>query len=112
MKYAEAQSRLAAHRKEIATIREQMRKLQLETEPQAVVDYTFQTLNGPVRLKDLFGDKNDLIVIHNMGASCRYCTLRADGSLRGRHGLPLAGRRLAPRRVRLPPRRRSGRESL
>lgn len=79
MKYAEAQSRLAAHRKEIAAIREQMRKVQLETEPEEVADYTFQTTNGPVRLEQLFGDKNDLIVIHNMGASCRYCTLWADG---------------------------------
>ena len=28
---------------------------------------------------DLFGDRNDLIVIHNMGKSCVYCTLWADG---------------------------------
>ena len=34
--------------------------------------------NREVRLNDLFGDKNDLIVIHNMGKGCRYCTLWAD----------------------------------
>ncbi|MBK9248868.1 MAG: DUF899 family protein [Ignavibacteria bacterium] len=32
-----------------------------------------------VSLLDMFGDKNDLIVIHNMGKGCNYCTLWADG---------------------------------
>jgi predicted dithiol-disulfide oxidoreductase (DUF899 family) len=32
----------------------------------------------PLGLGDLFGDKEDLIIIHNMGRSCRYCTLWAD----------------------------------
>jgi predicted dithiol-disulfide oxidoreductase (DUF899 family) len=27
----------------------------------------------------MFGDKKDLIVIHNMGKSCGYCTMWADG---------------------------------
>src|SRR5688572_9689254 len=35
--------------------------------------------NLTIGLGDLFGDKKDLIVIHNMGKSCRYCTLWADG---------------------------------
>ena len=46
-----------------------------------VVDktYTFSSLSGAVEFADLFGDKNDLIVVHNMGRGCRYCTLWADG---------------------------------
>jgi predicted dithiol-disulfide oxidoreductase (DUF899 family) len=32
-----------------------------------------------VRLSELFGTKDDLIVVHNMGASCAYCTTWADG---------------------------------
>jgi predicted dithiol-disulfide oxidoreductase (DUF899 family) len=32
-----------------------------------------------VRLSELFRGKKDLIVIHNMGRSCRYCTMWADG---------------------------------
>ncbi len=44
-----------------------------------VPDYTFSTLDGDVTLLDLFGDKNQLLVIHNMGQGCRYCTLWADG---------------------------------
>ncbi len=44
-----------------------------------VEDYRFQTSAGERRLSDLFGDKDDLIVVHNMGKQCSYCTLWADG---------------------------------
>ncbi len=33
----------------------------------------------PVRLSELFGKKNELIVVHNMGAQCVMCTMWADG---------------------------------
>lgn len=33
----------------------------------------------PVRLSELFGEKDDLIVVHNMGKHCAYCTTWADG---------------------------------
>ncbi|MGI9452208.1 MAG: DUF899 family protein [Geminicoccaceae bacterium] len=45
----------------------------------AVEDYTFRTLDGEVRLSSLFGERERLLVIHNMGQGCRYCTLWADG---------------------------------
>ena len=32
-----------------------------------------------VSLDELFGDRSDLLVIHNMGRHCRWCTLWADG---------------------------------
>ncbi|MFN0130990.1 MAG: DUF899 family protein [Phycisphaerales bacterium] len=35
--------------------------------------------SSPVRLSELFRGKPDLILIHNMGRKCRYCTLWADG---------------------------------
>ena len=44
-----------------------------------VPDYTFQTQDGEATLRDLFGDRDQLLVIHNMGEGCRYCTLWADG---------------------------------
>lgn len=44
-----------------------------------VQDYDLHTLEGSVSLKELFGEKRDLIVIHNMGKACVYCTLWADG---------------------------------
>jgi predicted dithiol-disulfide oxidoreductase (DUF899 family) len=44
-----------------------------------VEDHVLTGWNGPVRLSDLFGDKPDLIVIHNMGIGCASCTMWADG---------------------------------
>ena len=44
-----------------------------------VQNYTFSTLNGEVTLLDLFGEHDRMLVIHNMGQGCRYCTLWADG---------------------------------
>ncbi len=44
-----------------------------------VEDYTFRTLDGEVRLSSLFGGRERLLMIHNMGQGCRYCTLWADG---------------------------------
>ncbi len=44
-----------------------------------VTNYSFQTLAGETTLRDLFGDRDRLLVIHNMGQGCRYCTLWADG---------------------------------
>lgn len=44
-----------------------------------VHNYTFNTLDGEVPLLDLFADHKRLLLIHNMGQGCRYCTLWADG---------------------------------
>lgn len=44
-----------------------------------IPNYVFQTQNGDATLLELFGDHDKLLVIHNMGQGCRYCTLWADG---------------------------------
>ncbi|WP_375749173.1 DUF899 family protein [Vibrio sp. HN007] len=44
-----------------------------------VQNYNFKTLNGDVSLLGLFDNRDKLLVIHNMGQGCRYCTLWADG---------------------------------
>ena len=44
-----------------------------------VGNYTFSTWDGDVTLLDLFGESDRLLLIHNMGQGCRYCTLWADG---------------------------------
>ena len=44
-----------------------------------VPNYIFQTLDGEVTLLELFGGRDKLLMIHNMGQACRYCTLWADG---------------------------------
>jgi len=79
MKYREGTRRLAAYRQRIAALRDKMRAVQRRIEPEVVEDYTFATARGPKRLSQLFGEKRDLFVIHNMGSSCPYCTLWADG---------------------------------
>ncbi len=42
-------------------------------------DYQFADGNGGVALSALFGGKDELVLVHNMGASCPYCTMWADG---------------------------------
>jgi predicted dithiol-disulfide oxidoreductase (DUF899 family) len=44
-----------------------------------IPNYSFQTQNGDTTLLELFGDRDKLLLIHNMGQGCRYCTLWADG---------------------------------
>jgi predicted dithiol-disulfide oxidoreductase (DUF899 family) len=45
-----------------------------------VHDYDFlDSENKKVNLSKLFGKKKDLILIHNMGKTCPYCTMWADG---------------------------------
>ena len=46
--------------------------------PQPVENFHFETAEGPVSLSSLFGDKKELIVIHNMGKTCNYCSLWAE----------------------------------
>lgn len=60
-------------KKELATLRDQL-------QPEEVKDYTFLNWDRQeVKLSDLFGDKDELILVWNMGKSCPYCTLWADG---------------------------------
>ena len=48
--------------------------------PTPVSDYKFATWEGAsVTLSQLFGKRDELIVIHNMGKRCPYCTMWADG---------------------------------
>ena len=55
-------------------------KLRSQAKPELVSDYEFQGPSGKsVKLSSLFGKKSELILIHNMGVSCSYCTLWGDG---------------------------------
>ena len=79
MNYADVNGKLTDYRRQIATIREKMRETLAAVEPQEVKDYELASPEGPVRLSQLFDGHEDLILIHNMGVSCSYCTLWADG---------------------------------
>jgi len=79
MDYRDTTRRLNDYRRQIRGLRAEMRQLQAAVEPDPVQDYRFLTSAGEVALSDLFGDKADLFVIHNMGVGCNACTLWADG---------------------------------
>lgn len=64
---------------EIFELTTKLNKLRAQCEGQEVKNYTLQTLNGAVSLLDLFAEREQLLLIHNMGQGCRYCTLWADG---------------------------------
>ncbi len=47
---------------------------------ETVADYRLTSSAGePVSLGALFGAKQDMFLVHNMGTSCNYCSLWADG---------------------------------
>lgn len=79
MNYMQGSEKLAGYRKQIADLRQKMRAAQAAIEPEEVSDYAFSTPGGTHKLSELFGDKDELILIHNMGRKCPYCTLWADG---------------------------------
>src|SRR6266700_6840563 len=79
MTYKDTAEKLAQYRREIAGLRQKMREAQAAIEPEEVQDYEFAVPEGKVRMSALFGGKDTLFVVHNMGTSCPYCTLWADG---------------------------------
>ncbi len=71
-------------------------ELRSKEQPAEVPDYDFRTEGGTVSLSDMFGDRDRLLVIHNMGQGCRYCTLWGGRDQRhyrssGRRHVGLAG---------------------
>ena len=79
MDYQATTQKLNDYRKQISSLRAKMRETQENVEPQEVENYVFKTPKGDVSLSELFGDNEDLFIIHNMGKSCAYCTMWADG---------------------------------
>ena len=71
--------KIAELEKQIFDLTAELNGLRKLSESKEVSNYHFETQSGPVRLLDLFADKERLLVIHNMGQGCRYCTLWADG---------------------------------
>jgi predicted dithiol-disulfide oxidoreductase (DUF899 family) len=58
---------------------EKLAELKRRLPAEEVKDYFLTGPEGRVHLSELFRGRKDLIVIHNMGRSCRYCTMWADG---------------------------------
>ncbi|TQR19367.1 DUF899 family protein [Psychrobacillus vulpis] len=73
-------SQIDALEREIQEKKEQLTELRKSVPDKLVKNYSFETSDTrKISLIELFGDKDELIVIHNMGKSCSYCTMWADG---------------------------------
>lgn len=84
---------------EIARLKATLAQLRRSAAPTPVHNYSLRRPNGSsVLLSELFGSKPDLLVIHNMGRACPYCTMWADGfngmapHLQSRAGVVLVSR--------------------
>jgi predicted dithiol-disulfide oxidoreductase (DUF899 family) len=73
------QNKIAELEKKIWDMSVELNQLRKDNQPVPVKNYEFDTMEGKVSLLDLFGGKDVLFAIHNMGQGCRYCTLWADG---------------------------------
>ncbi len=66
--------------KRIDALKKELTRARRDAGPEPVEDYELARADGsPVRLSELFGDGDDLLLVHNMGKGCSYCTLWADG---------------------------------
>ena len=74
------QKKLRKLEEEIQDARKKMIKLNSKLSKMDVQDYVLKDRSGnDVKLSEMFGDKENLILVHNMGKACSYCTLWADG---------------------------------
>ncbi len=65
---------------EISDARKKYIKLISKLSQMDVEDYILKDCDGKdIKISEMFGDKENLILIHNMGKACSYCTLWADG---------------------------------
>jgi predicted dithiol-disulfide oxidoreductase (DUF899 family) len=79
-KETDVQARIEALEREIREKTEALATLRRQQPCEPVADHVLHGPDGArVPLSGLFGEKRDLIVIHNMGSRCPYCTLWADG---------------------------------
>jgi len=68
----ELEQQIIESKKKLSELRKQLPKKQIE-------DYIFTDKNDhKIKLSEMFGDSNELLLVHNMGKSCPYCTLWAD----------------------------------
>lgn len=65
---------------EIAGLRKKYIKVISKQAETDVQDYILKDRDGnDIKLSEMFGENEYLIVVHNMGKACSYCTLWADG---------------------------------
>lgn len=76
----DANREIAELTEQIEVLKKQLSEARRRRAAEPVADYELTGSDGrAVKLSALFGDKHDLLVIHNMGRGCSYCTMWADG---------------------------------
>ena len=73
------QEELAAAWSDLEKAQQRLKDVRRRVPSEPVQDYELRGPEGAATLSELFGDKSDLILIHNMGTGCPYCTMWADG---------------------------------
>lgn len=77
---AQARKHLEQARRELERAQKKFSHAHKQLPGEEVANYTFKTPDGKeTTLAKVFGRKQELILVHNMGRGCRYCTLWADG---------------------------------
>jgi predicted dithiol-disulfide oxidoreductase (DUF899 family) len=77
---SEIDNEIEALETQIGAMREKIAALRRDRAPEPVRDYDVTTSSGArVRLSALFGDRKDLLLVHNMGSKCPMCSTWADG---------------------------------
>ena len=75
-----AQKKLAAIGKKIGALEKQAQSIRAKAPKARVADYALTRADGSkVKLSELFGANDKLVLVHNMGKTCPYCTMWADG---------------------------------
>lgn len=65
---------------EFQRVSTELKALQAQSGAMDVADYTLTGFDGqPVRLSEAFGAFDQMVLVHNMGFACKFCTLWADG---------------------------------
>ena len=75
---SELEREIASAQEALDEARRRLVKLRRQLPPVPVKDYELKDADGPVRLSEMFGGKDDLILVHNMGTGCSNCTMWAD----------------------------------
>jgi predicted dithiol-disulfide oxidoreductase (DUF899 family) len=65
---------------QLQDIKQKLAELRRQRPREEIGDYQLLDSEGrEARLSSLFGDQRSLILVHNMGRKCSYCTMWADG---------------------------------
>jgi predicted dithiol-disulfide oxidoreductase (DUF899 family) len=75
----EAEARRGEIETQIQALEQELAALRREAYGGRVTDYELRGAEGPVTLSELFGGRDQPIVVYNMGFACPYCTMWADG---------------------------------